>query len=68
LSGALQDIGQNPGWVIAAAASEEIKAALNSETDAARALGRTEAVISPTIRDTALASCCPLRPTAIERF
>jgi len=39
LSGALQDIGQNPGWVIAAAASEEIKAALNSETDAARALG-----------------------------
>lgn len=38
LSGALQDIGQNPERVIAAAASEEMKAALNSETDTARAL------------------------------
>jgi 2-hydroxychromene-2-carboxylate isomerase len=39
LSGALQDIGQNPERAIAAAASEELKAALNTETNAARALG-----------------------------
>lgn len=39
LSGALQDIGQNPERVIAATASEKMKAALKSETDAAQALG-----------------------------
>ena len=39
LSDTLKDIGQNPDRVIATAASDEMKAMLNSETNIARALG-----------------------------
>jgi 2-hydroxychromene-2-carboxylate isomerase len=38
LSGALKDVGQDPARVLALAASDKMKAALKSETDAARAL------------------------------